>query len=668
MIYLSLGIPDVFLIKPKVFDEERDFFMETFLRSEFEQHCGNYQFVEDNLGKSVHGVLRGLHYQLLQPQGKLVRVARGEVFGVAVDLRQSSPTFGRWVGEFLSEENKYQLWVPPGFAHGFLVTSDEAEFSCKCTDYFAPEDEHVLFWNDPAIGIEWPVIAGEPTLSAKDQQAAFLTDCPKFDGAQSMRRSSKSGRSSSFGDEPSTKSSIRLATQLSAVTGDLLNTKEKSPSLFQAANLWQFGDWAGLASLGIGDGSRVNEGGRIALLSASANFQQGAKERAAELLLQAKKSGCSINEIASILVAGAHLNLGRASYLTGRNYDRSSNHFQQAAKAAFGSECSFGSERVIESEQLCQLGIPALWRKPDLSGKIPTNEVDRLLQSLTEALPEEPAFHVVSAERLQRRGENSNAIRAWQKAAELMGPATPQTYYDRLAEAYRSQVSFPAGRPEDEQIKGKIDKYEVLRQLHQILQPKLYLEIGVQSGKSLALAQCEAVGVDPMPMLAVSLPKTTKIAKVTSDEFFEEHADSMLTRAPDLVFIDGMHLFEYVLRDFTNVERYASSNTVVVLDDIFPNSQVQAARDRVTKVWAGDVWKLFDALARYRKDLKMLPVDSFPTGILLVSQLNPSSEKLAKLYDNLTNKFSKNIAVPNEYLKRTIPCAVSVAEIADMFF
>lgn len=181
MTYLPLAIPEVVLIKPKVSGDERGFFMETFRQSEFEQHCGNYEFVQDNHSKSAPGILRGLHYQLHQPQGKLVRVTRGEVFDVAVELRQSSLTFGQWVGEFLSEENKHQLWVPPGFAHGFLVTSQDAEFFYKCTDQYSPDDEHGLIWNDPAVGIEWPKIAGEPILSNKDQAAASLTNCVKYE-------------------------------------------------------------------------------------------------------------------------------------------------------------------------------------------------------------------------------------------------------------------------------------------------------------------------------------------------------------------------------------------------------------------------------------------------------------------------------------------------------
>lgn len=163
------AIPDVLLIEPKVFGDERGFFLESFNLHAFNEATGlHVDFVQDNHSRSVKGVLRGLHYQLMHPQGKLVRVTRGAVFDVAVDIRQSSPTFGHWAGIELSEENKRELWIPPGFAHGFMVLSDSADFLYKTTDYYSPEFERSILWNDPAIGIEWP-IAGEPQLSAKDR-------------------------------------------------------------------------------------------------------------------------------------------------------------------------------------------------------------------------------------------------------------------------------------------------------------------------------------------------------------------------------------------------------------------------------------------------------------------------------------------------------------------
>jgi dTDP-4-dehydrorhamnose 3,5-epimerase len=175
-----LEIPDVILLEPKVFGDDRGFFFESFNQHVFEKATGqSVTFVQDNHSRSVKNVLRGLHYQIEQPQGKLVRVTQGEVFDVAVDLRKSSFTFGQWVGEMLSADNKKQLWIPEGFAHGFLVLSDYAEFLYKTTDFYAPQFECCLSWKDPAIDIQWP-IQGEPSLSAKDQKAKALVDAEHF--------------------------------------------------------------------------------------------------------------------------------------------------------------------------------------------------------------------------------------------------------------------------------------------------------------------------------------------------------------------------------------------------------------------------------------------------------------------------------------------------------
>ena len=177
---IPTSIPDVLIIEPKVFGDERGFFFESFNQAKFESFIGRQvNFVQDNHSKSVKNVLRGLHYQIQQPQGKLVRVVQGEVFDVAVDIRKSSPTFGKWVGEVLSADNKKQLWVPEGFAHGFVVLSEAAEFLYKTTDYYAPEHERSILWNDLAIAIKWP-INGEPILSAKDQQAKTLATAEHF--------------------------------------------------------------------------------------------------------------------------------------------------------------------------------------------------------------------------------------------------------------------------------------------------------------------------------------------------------------------------------------------------------------------------------------------------------------------------------------------------------
>ena len=176
-----LAIPDVVLLEPQVFGDERGFFFESFNLRKFEAAVGPVRpFVQDNHSRSARGVLRGLHYQIQQPQGKLVRVVQGEVFDVAVDLRRSSPTFGQWVGAVLSGENKHQLWIPEGFAHGFQVLSESAEFLYKTTDFWAPEHERCIAWNDPNLAIEWP-LQGDPELSGKDRLGKSLSEAEVFD-------------------------------------------------------------------------------------------------------------------------------------------------------------------------------------------------------------------------------------------------------------------------------------------------------------------------------------------------------------------------------------------------------------------------------------------------------------------------------------------------------
>ena len=175
-------IPDVLVIIPDLFEDERGFFMETYQEEHFKALGLPSKFVQDNHSGSVRGVLRGLHYQIQQPQGKLVRVVRGEVFDVAVDLRRSSDTFGKWVGETLTAENKHQLWIPPGFAHGFYVLSDWADLLYKVTEPYAPEWDRVLRWDDPDLGIEWPLLGGaSPVLSAKDARGKSLVEAELFD-------------------------------------------------------------------------------------------------------------------------------------------------------------------------------------------------------------------------------------------------------------------------------------------------------------------------------------------------------------------------------------------------------------------------------------------------------------------------------------------------------
>lgn len=177
---IETTIPEVLIVEPTVFGDERGFFFESFNARRFAELTGVHShFVQDNHSRSVKGVLRGLHYQISQPQGKLVRVVSGEVWDVAVDLRRSSPAFGQWVGVTLSAENKRQLWIPEGFAHGFVVVSESAEFLYKTTDYWAPEHERCIAWNDPTLALPWP-LEGEPSLSAKDKLGVPLSEAELF--------------------------------------------------------------------------------------------------------------------------------------------------------------------------------------------------------------------------------------------------------------------------------------------------------------------------------------------------------------------------------------------------------------------------------------------------------------------------------------------------------
>lgn len=183
MEFIETKVQGVVILEPKVFGDERGFFMETFRANEFAARTGARPFVQDNHSKSAQGILRGLHYQIENPQGKLVRVVQGAVYDVAVDLREDSPSFGQWVGVELSAENKRQLWVPEGCAHGFYVITPSAEFIYKCTDYYNPAAEVSLRWDDPALNIDWPLVNGEaPRLSAKDADGKVFAEVPKFTG------------------------------------------------------------------------------------------------------------------------------------------------------------------------------------------------------------------------------------------------------------------------------------------------------------------------------------------------------------------------------------------------------------------------------------------------------------------------------------------------------
>lgn len=181
MQFIRTQLPDVILIEPKVFSDERGFFLESYQKNRFAEAGIALDFVQDNHSKSQQGTLRGLHYQIQQAQGKLVRVVAGEIFDVAVDIRKNSPTFGKWVGDYLSAENRRMLWVPPGFAHGFYVTSSEAEVLYKATDYYAPQWERSILWNDPTININWTIGDIQPILSPKDTAGKLFSEAEVYE-------------------------------------------------------------------------------------------------------------------------------------------------------------------------------------------------------------------------------------------------------------------------------------------------------------------------------------------------------------------------------------------------------------------------------------------------------------------------------------------------------
>ena len=256
------------------------------------------------------------------------------------------------------------------------------------------------------------------------------------------------------------------------------------------------------------------------------------------------------------------------------------------------------------------------------------------------------------ADASMERGDWAEAIRLYQDVIAIRGEHTPCEVYHRLNEAYRKQAAFPEGSVQQERQSGSVDKHHILAMLHQHLKPEFYLEIGVQRGRSLALAQCAAVGIDPMPDVQTPLSANTTLMTVTSDAFFKDQAPSVLKQAPDLVFIDGMHLFEYALRDFMHVERYSAPWTLAVIDDIFPNHPAQAERRRRTRTWTGDVWKLYEILKRYRPDLFLLPLDASPTGLLLVGGLDSNNRSLQHQYDSIVKHYVSDESPPDDILHR----------------
>lgn len=421
-------------------------------------------------------------------------------------------------------------------------------------------------------------------------------------------------------------------------------------SLEYVHSLWMLGEWHVLVKINEGLDKENPSYPYILLYIFSANLQILAKNNSVSILPkiqsifeELQRLKVDKKKISSIIISGVQNNFGRALLINGE-INKANNKFSQALKFFKGAESSWKMVNIRHQTQIAELAKH--------SKKIRFSATNLALESIQYIYPNEASVLIALAESAQQNQKTADAIRHWQNAAALMQNAMPQSYYDRLSQAYLAQRSFPQGTVEEEFLKGTIDKYEVLKHLHRALKPKKYLEIGVQTGKSLLLADCDAIGVDPMPYPNIKLNSNQKILKMTSDEFFKNHVDQYLKEPPDLVFIDGMHLFEFALRDFLNVERYASKNTVVLMDDIFPCHPAQAERERRTRAWTGDVWKVIEILEKYRKDLKIEKIDAYPTGIACISNFSAEQKNHELTDKDLIAEYKSKNMVPSSVMNR----------------
>lgn len=415
----------------------------------------------------------------------------------------------------------------------------------------------------------------------------------------------------------------------------------------KARALWQLGAWEALSTLT--DPNRQDLSGESPLYLAASLYQLGQIEQAKSLLLELDLNPAQKDLMAELLISGAYNALGRA-HACSNNYEHAENLCKKALSVVSNDDISFAFLNARVTEQFSQLGIPRLAENISPSAFKP--DVEKHLLSSNQYFSQEPAQQIAMAEFYQLNDRCNKAIVHWQNVSSLLNADMPQFYYDRLRNAYKSSRGFPPGTVEQEVLRGDTDKHQLLSEIHEQLKPEFYFEVGVQSGKSLALAKCEALGIDPMPMLNQELPVTAKVIAISSDAFFMRQSDLLLCKSIDLSFIDGMHLFEYVLRDFINVEKYAKPHSLIVIDDIFPGHPDQAKRDRCTRAWTGDVWKLKKVLDKYRPDLFILAVDAYPTGLLLISALNAECTILQDNYQAILAEYDENAPVPEDIMRR----------------
>jgi hypothetical protein len=328
-------------------------------------------------------------------------------------------------------------------------------------------------------------------------------------------------------------------------------------------------------------------------------------------------------------------------------------------------------ERTEVSRLILSHALASLGRALCLAGSAEVG-----IEFLADAMDTHPSagshsfLHLLirQAEDAGAQGESQEAIHRWQDIAVLMGEKTPEFVYRELSHAYAQTRQGFGGNPVENHCWGDCHKHDVLAFLHEVLKPELYLEIGVDEGLSLARARGLAIGIDPRPELKLNslLPASTEILPLSSDAFFKEEADRLLQPPPELIFIDGMHLFEFVLRDFIAAEKYASPHSLVVIDDIYPCHPVQAARRRQSTSWTGDVWKFHQILQRERPDLTLLGLNSYSTGLLLIAGLNPLDTRLQTVYSEVVREFRPIHEVPDDLIARRGAIPSSHPILADL--
>jgi tetratricopeptide (TPR) repeat protein len=418
----------------------------------------------------------------------------------------------------------------------------------------------------------------------------------------------------------------------------------------QAVMLWGLGDWASL--LDVSNTWSAKQQQALAPYKISALLQTGEIEQAQTILkaFNKKAEQSERDLLAKLLVAGVLNSLGRASACN-FEHAKAEMFFKQSLEIGFVYPTTESVQQARLSNQLAQLGVVHI--RQNLINSSFTPDVGYFLQTAKVFFQHEPAFELALADYYQRSQSFDQAIVHWQQVSAMLEKDTPQPYYERLQDAYRQVKGFPAGSVEQEELKGDTDKHKLLAAIHGRLQPEFYFEIGVQTGKSLAIAKCEALGVDPMPLLNVALASNAKVLTASSDAFFGQKSDILFTKTVDLAFIDGMHLFEYALRDFINTERHAKPYSIIVIDDIYPGHVDQAKRNRCTRAWTGDVWKVKAALQQYRPDLVILAIDAYPTGLLLITGLDPYSNVLSDNYNEIVQQFMPVDTVPENIMKRT---------------